>query len=183
MYVYLRSDSYAELVNYIFVSGARVFCSGPVGVRYNDFYQAPTSCPLGIGNISADPLACSVPYSPIGWVEANSPCVGSGEGGATMGPGGICGVTAVGGQVLAPHQVRLTIDPNPVSANAEFSFDKGIAAPVLEIFDPQGRLVDLLHPSSQGVRWSPARSWPRGIYFARLRGTGVSETVKFLLIR
>lgn len=94
----------------------------------------------------------------------------------------IVGVSS-GGEVATTKPLRLIVEPNPVSSSAEFSFDGSIGNSTLEIFDPQGRLIDRLHPLEQKVRWTPSGSWPRGVYFARLRGTGVSETVKFLVIR
>ncbi len=182
MFVRVRPDSYAELVNNIFVQDARVHCSGTVSIRYNDFWITSTVCPLGVGNISADPLPCSVPYWPTPWLQPGSPCIGTGENGANMGAGGVCGVTNVG-EPASSGRLRLAMGPNPVTSHAEIIIDHATDSPILEIFDPKGRLIDLLHPPSHRIRWSPPASLPRGVYFARLRGSGVSETVKFLLIR
>lgn len=176
----LRSDSDAEIVNSIFHDCGGFQCTGNVDIHHNDLYLTNPQCTLGEGNISANPLFCT---ETTYWLDPASPCIGSGENGAIMGAGGICGVTGVGGQASPANRLRLTVDPNPVSSGAEFGFDGGIGNPTLEIFDPQGRLVDLLRPRGQRVRWNPGGSLPRGVYFARLRGAGVSETVKFLVIR
>jgi hypothetical protein len=181
----LRAGSQAEVVNNILV-GTWLLCSefADVDVRFNDIYNSPTvTCELGAGNIDVDPQFCPINSILRFGVEPDSPCVGSGEDGVTMGAGGICGVTGIEGEAPTLQRPHLTVEPNPVSTSAQFSFDQDIEAPILEIFDPQGRLVDLLRPLGPVIRWSPARSWPRGVYFARLRGQGVSETVKFLVIR
>lgn len=81
------------------------------------------------------------------------------------------------------QRLHFAIEPNPISAEAEFVFNGNMQVHSLEVFDPQGRLIDLLHPSGSRVRWSPSGSLPRGIYFARVQGRNVSETIKFAIIR
>lgn len=163
-FVYLRPESNAELVNNIFRSSREVYCSGAVDIRYNDFYLTTNNpCPQGISNISEDPL--------------------TGENGANMGSGGICGVTGIGDQESPSPALRLTVEPNPVWSTAEFGFEGDLETASLAIYDPQGRLVDLLYPSGRTVHWSPTASAAPGVYFARLRGKGISESVKFVVIR
>jgi hypothetical protein len=183
MYLFIRPDSYVEFVNNIVVFAAHMSCSGPINVRYNDFYLTTVSCPLGIGNISADPLFCENPDDPIPWIDADSPCVGTGENGATMGAGGICGITGLENGQDNPTHLWLRVDPNPIIGSAEFSMGGANRGSVLEIFNPQGQLIDMLHPLGTRIPWVPEASLPRGIYFARLRGNKFSQTVKFLIIR
>jgi hypothetical protein len=183
-YVLLRADSACKLVNNIFWFTPLSCSGGTVDIRHNDYYPGsfPDCHPVGPGNISADPLFC-VPQSfpNFLWVEANSPCVGSGEGGATMGAGGICGLTGIA-EAPPATAVRLTVVRNPTFGGAEFRFDDRLESPRLQIFDAQGRLVDLLIPMAGKLRWSPTNA-SRGVYFARLTAKGHSETVKFVVMR
>ena len=183
-YISLRSDSACKLVNNIFWYTPLSCSGGTIDIRYNDYFPGLFSdcLPIGPGNISANPLLCVPETAPFSlWVEADSPCVGAGEHGVTMGAGGVCGITGIDEAPSAPA-VRLSVAPNPVFGDAEFRFDDRGGAPSLQIFDAQGRLVDLLIPQMGIVRWSP-RDESRGIYFARLTTNGRSETVKFILMR
>jgi hypothetical protein len=76
----------------------------------------------------------------------------------------------------------LRVAPNPVLHGATFTFDAATRPLSLEIYDPAGRLVEKLVPGG-AVVWTPGEHAARGVYFARLRGEGASETVKFVNLR
>jgi uncharacterized protein YfaS (alpha-2-macroglobulin family) len=91
--------------------------------------------------------------------------------------------------VALRERVHLSVSPNPVVGGATVAFDlQGERRRVgLEIYDPAGRVVETLAVFGQAtggaVTWIPDDSAPRGVYFARLHGEGVSETVKFVFLR
>jgi hypothetical protein len=81
-----------------------------------------------------------------------------------------------------PLRNALRETPNPVWSRAEFSIDSTLDPQVLDIFDVTGRLVasiDAVRGAS--LQWEPNQS--AGIYFARLRASGHTETVKFVVLR
>jgi hypothetical protein len=135
------------------------------------------------GNISGDPLFCDAGAGDF-TLDAASPCAPENSGGC-----GLIGAWPVGcGTVAVPEQespgvaVRLRVAPNPTLHGATFTFDAATHPLALEIFDPAGRLVEKLAPTG-AVTWTPSDRAPRGVYFARLSGDGVSETVKFVVLR
>jgi hypothetical protein len=97
----------------------------------------------------------------------------------------VCGASSVAGGTAPVSLPRLIVRPNPVQLGAEFVVD-GAGQPLvmLEIYDPAGRLTDMLQPGTrESVSWSPGKSARSGVYFARLRGRGVSQVVKFLVLK
>jgi hypothetical protein len=177
--VFLRPDSQAEFVNCIFYDSCYIFCSsGNLDIRYNDFYGSGSQCPLGVGNIFADPMFCEGHK-----IHPDSPCVGSGEGGANMGAWGICGVTGLGDLETPKPTLGLSVTPNPVRSNAEFALEGNAEPPLLEIYSADGRLMDVLRFVAGRVRWERVSSVPRGQYFARVDNGRRSKTVKFVVIR
>ena len=122
-----------------------------------------------------DDVVIGAPQYDRGQIDEGRAFLFLGPSGTTVGVGG--------SEVPSLQRLHFSIEPNPISAEAEFVFDGDMQALVLEIFDPQGRLIDLLHPSGHRVRWSPSGSLPRGVYFARVQGRNISETVKFAIIR
>jgi hypothetical protein len=88
------------------------------------------------------------------------------------------------GSAAAPPRIALRVTPNPVSFRAEFLLDSALDPQVLEIFDPTGRLVASMDATGTArLGWAPTQSAPTGVYFARLRAAGGSETVKFAILR
>ena len=49
------------------------------------------------------------------------------------------------------------------------------------IYDPAGRLVDLLDVDNV-VTWRPSRTRGSGVYFARLKGSAPANVVKFVVL-
>src|SRR4029453_12727286 len=124
-YIALRNDSACKLVNNIFWYTPLSCSGGTIDIRYNDYFPGlfPDCLPIGAGNISANPLLCVPDIAPYSlWVEPNSPCVGAGERGVTMGVGGICGITAVA-DVPAIRDIHLRVVANPTRGDAEFRLD------------------------------------------------------------
>ncbi len=166
-------------VNNILDGNAWFDCENTWDIRYNDFYGTFPQCTVGVGNLFVHPMYCN-DYLDL---DAESPCVGSGENGTNMGAMGVC-VTASVEIADAPQPpLRLAVQPNPVRVDTKFIAEGAHSSATLEIYDPQGRLIELLHPSGGQVRWQPSASAPRGIYFARLSDGGRSDVVKFALIR
>jgi hypothetical protein len=182
MVVALRADSHADVVNNILHGGIFVFCTPGVDIRYNDFVGGGASCTLGVGNISADPQFCSIESILRLGVEPDSPCVGAGENGSTMGAGGICGVTGIEAEESAPPRVRLMVHPNPGRGAVEFTFSDAVS-PTLEIYDSEGRVIDVIRAPRDGFVWTPNQPLGAGVYFARLDDAGRSQVVKFVLLR
>jgi hypothetical protein len=135
------------------------------------------------GNIALDPLLCD-PNAEDFRLLSGSPCLpeNSPPGCGLIGAFGPCELVAVA-EATPTERVHLEIRPNPVPLGAEFTFDPHFASATLEIYDLAGRLIEQIRPSTYRVTWTPTSSLQSGVYFARLRGNGVSETVKFLLIR
>jgi hypothetical protein len=135
------------------------------------------------GNISLDPLFCDLMGADL-TLNASSPCApdnspaGCGLIGAL--PVG-CGTTAISENPAPRARLRLTVRPNPVLHGATFTFGPVTHPLSLEIYDPSGRLVERLIPSGE-VTWIPTDRAARGVYFARLKGEGTSETVKFVVL-
>jgi hypothetical protein len=89
--------------------------------------------------------------------------------------------TAIGDPRATPESPRLTVSPNPVASVARFEIE-GAAPAALEIYDPSGRLVELVG-AGEALEWRPGAAASSGVYFARLRGSGGgTATVKFLVI-
>jgi hypothetical protein len=149
---------------------------------------SPHGCTYADSNIVAWPEFCG-PWWSEGWnfnhyyLDASSPCVGAGENGTTIGALDVgCGITGVAWHDSPSLHVHLSIQPNPVRSGATFTFE-GIESPALEIYDPNGRLIDLLRPTGQSATWLPGDGARSGVYFARLRGAGGAQVVKFLVVR
>jgi hypothetical protein len=185
-----HSSIHVELVNNIFYgrdSQVWLNCIGPPSVSWDVEYNCfsgdyITTC-VGPGNFAADPLFCD-PWQDDFTLHTESPCIGSGQGGTNIGAFGIgCGTTTVS-ETSAPSSTSLhvSVAPNPVLHGATFSFDPSSQPLSLEIYDLSGRLVERLRRSGTAM-WTPSEQAPRGVYFARLKGEGGSETVKFVVLR
>lgn len=166
-------------------SVAYLACSDIYGNQGGDW----TGCiadQLGInGNFTADPLFCA-PFLEDFTLAECSPCApeNSPAGCDLIGALPVGCVNPIGvAEETAPSVVgRLRVTPNPVRSGAMFTFD-GIESPALEIYDPSGRLIDLLRPTGQSVTWLPGSEARSGVCFARLRGARGTQVVKFLVVR
>jgi hypothetical protein len=136
------------------------------------------------GNFSSDPRFCN-PAAEDYRLSADSPCApknsppGCGLIGAL--PVG-CGAAGVADGATT-RNFNLTVRPNPARRGAEFLIEPIGESISLEIYDPIGRLADLLSSGSERVvQWKPRESVQPGIYFVRLRGPATTRVVKFVLL-
>ncbi len=134
------------------------------------------------GNISQDPQFCDA-ASGLLTLDAASPCAPENSGGCGLiGSWPVdCGTTAIPPAASPANQNRLMVRPNPVLSTAEFQFEGTLPATV-DIYDSLGRLVASVR--TQGVfTWEPGRAATAGVYFARVRGEDVTQSVKFVVVR
>lgn len=134
------------------------------------------------GNISVDPLLCSLTGSDFG-LQSGSPCLpeNSPPGCGLIGAFGSC-EPVVSIPDAGSAALRLVVAPNPVRRGAEISYDSRLRNPTIEIYDAQGRAVDIVHPLAPPYVWQPDASTRPGIYFVRLRGERRSATTKVVLL-
>lgn len=161
-----------------------VSCSDAWGNEYGG-YAGNCPDPTGTnGNFSLDPLFCDLPAGDYR-LAASSPCAAANSppGCGTIGALGVgCAASAVSQSIPTPS-ARLRIEPNPARAATNiFLGATPSSSSRLAIYDSSGRLLDLIHPMSGRVRWTPGPSCPAGIYFVRLFGSGISETAKLVII-
>ncbi len=185
----LRNEASPYFESNLFYSANAVVCeqgSSPL-FACNDAWESiyvGCSDPTGTnGNFRGDPLFCD-PGTGDYHLRPGSPCLpeNAPPGCGLIGALGICELNAVGQGAPATQGV-LRVQPNPILTSAEFSFgDDAIIAPV-EIFDLQGRLIQVLIPANRRVFWIPDASVPRGVYFARLGGPTLSQAVKLSVVR
>jgi hypothetical protein len=81
-----------------------------------------------------------------------------------------------------PQNVTLSTRPNPTSSSVSFLVSGVNGCPVLEIYDVAGRLVRTLkHANQSTIEWDcrdhRGTEASSGLYFARLRGSGVQTKV------
>ncbi len=81
--------------------------------------------------------------------------------------------------------LALRVEPNPVVDRVRFSWESGSPERpcVLDVFDPQGRVLARFRAGAPSLVWSLDPSTPRGVYFARLTKEGVSTTTKFVVLQ
>ena len=68
-----------------------------------------------------------------------------------------------------------------MTSAAEFTFAHQEGVVTLELFDAQGRIVDVLRGDKSPIEWSVPLTLPRGTYFARLNAGVRGEIVKVVL--
>ena len=168
--------------------GTSVVCEegDPLFACTNSWQSIYDGCPNLAGvnnNFTADPLFCD-PDARDYRLLPSSPCLpeNSPAGCDLIGANGPCEVLAVGEPAGVPSLSRLEVSPNPASGEVVFSIP-GVTTPrTLEIFDANGRQVDVLRPMAGEITWNPGRNLTRGIYFARIT-SGTPGVVKFVLLR
>jgi len=191
---YPGASGSATFVNNMFGLGTvypgYIQCSGDVSspidldVRYNLFASEEfglTNCPasLGEGNlVGVDPLICD-PYCDHR-LQPDSPAIGAGEGGVTIGAQEIgcedvlpVGTTAPA-VAEAPHAW-----PNPGRGpfHVKYAHLPTDATPDAVVYDVTGRVVARLTVENGEAVWSPDADVPAGVYFVQLHET-VAGTVR-----
>jgi hypothetical protein len=185
-----QSQTHLEIVNSVFFGrdlGVFFVCDGSSAswdFRYNCLWGTYYVGCSGPGNIVSDPMFCDPAYQHNDFtLHVDSPCIGAGEGGLNMGAFGVgCGISAISERAALPNSRPLTVEPNPVLHRARFTFDPRTNPVALDIYDPAGRLIGTFEPRSR-LDWMPPQDVRSGVYFARLRGEGLSEVVKFIVLR
>lgn len=136
----------------------------------------------GDGNISADPLFCDL-AEPYFRLQPDSPCL-PGHSPPTCGLIGALGPCSPSTSVpdAGSAALELTITPNPFRQKTRIGFKDGLRDPILEIYNPQGQMVEVVRAKASPHDWQPNESTPPGVYFVRLRAEGASTVVKFVLL-
>jgi len=161
--------------------------NSPVILRCNDVWgnaTAYTGCsdPTGQnGNIAADPLVCDASAGDFRLLPG-SPCLPehSPPGCGLIGAFGGCEVLTVPPAELAAS--RLSVTPNPMRHQATIAYSDQLRAPILEIYDLQGRTVEIIHAGAPPYVWKPNTDVRPGVYFIRLRAREGSATSKFVVL-
>jgi hypothetical protein len=150
-------------------------------------------CGVGSDNFSADPLLCD-PANDNFHIAPNSPCApGHHPGGSGLCGGLLIGARPAGCTVgvdepIATRVLLLDGRPNPFAHATTISLSLPEAGDVdLEVFDPAGRSVAVLHhgalPAGEHrFEWSGGRTGS-GVYFARLRAGQLTGAVRLLRLR
>jgi hypothetical protein len=188
----IEEETHPVVQNNIFAlsSGTGVRCSSGATATFvcNDSWsnaQNYAGCPDPTGtngNISLDPLFCNAGSQDFR-LDPDSPCLpeNSPQGCGLIGALGPCNpVTSVPDAGLAVLQLLVT--PNPVRHRAEITFTEGLGNPVIEIYDPQGRVVDMIRAQQPPYIWQPSATMRPGVYFVRLRAAGSMTVTKFVLL-
>ena len=160
-----------------------------MGENYN-YCDIQGGWPSGTGNINADPLFCN---SIVGdyHIAANSPCLGTGQGGTTIGAlSQGCGVIVdVENQLVLPTQyILLENYPNPFNPSTTIKISIPLASFVtLKVFDIRGielkRLISgHLNAGEHSYIWN-AKDYSSGTYFVKLQTDTYSETHAMLLLK
>jgi hypothetical protein len=156
---------------------------------------SPSISGVGVGDIDDDGLFELVAATWDGWVyawdttgealpdRADWPLRGiNARNTGIFGDNG--GTTTVAAAPSPARPRRLRIAPNPVVASAQFELDAAAPSALIQIYDPHGRLVEVVAAHGEGrVGWQPAASRPAGVYFARLQGAPESAAVRFVVLR
>ncbi len=202
-----QQTTHFEIVNNIFYGSPSggwtvLSCMSGPGVTYDIRYNcwmrgAPTpSCPLGVGNLLAtDPRFCDENDDDYR-LQPDSPCIGSGEGGTSMGAFGVgCGVTGAGDPVASPPLgLRLDVVPNPVVPGGVLRLGGDPKPPiVVRAWDAAGRLVTerafdspggLEIPLDEIIRgiWREGRASTSGVIFFEVEGADGRRAVTKALV-
>jgi hypothetical protein len=169
--------------------GIGCFSGSTPTLECNDVWGNPAGNYIGCvdptgtnGNISSDPLFCDLAGLDFR-LHPESPCLpeNSPPGCGLIGALGPCEpVVSVPDAGWAT--MRLLVTPNPMRHQAEIMYDAGLQSPMLEIYDPQGRVVDVVRPGVPPYVWQPGQTAGPGVYFVRLRTGGSSAVSKVVLL-
>ena len=148
----------------------------------------------GTGNIDADPLFCGPGIGDYHLAE-NSPCVGTGENGASMGAFGVgCGAILLTDRGMIPLKILLHQNyPNPFNPLTTLRYDLPENALVnITIYDMMGRQVKTLINGQQSaghtsLQWNATNNdglpVPAGIYLYILQAGELKQTKKMVLLK
>jgi hypothetical protein len=126
-------------------------------------------------------------------LDASSPAVGAGEGGATLGdkrwwPAGVAVEDNKAGTLPAEIQLHQNF-PNPFNPVTNIGFDLTSSGHVtLQVFNILGQEIATLinGPMSAGshsIEWNASEAASGGIYFYRLRMNDISQIRKMVLLK
>ncbi len=145
------------------------------------------------GNLDQDPLFCHVSQGVYAIAE-NSPCIGSGMSGVTMGALGIGCTVAIDDDVVLPIEHSLSQNyPNPFNPVTTIRYGVGERENVhLVIYDITGRTVLELQQGEQPPGWyeihwqgfdRTGRPMSTGLYFCTLQAGDYRKTIKMLYLK
>jgi FlgD Ig-like domain/Right handed beta helix region len=150
--------------------------------------------PNAENNLVADPLLCNPPAD--FHLCADSPAIGAGQGGVTIGALGVgcgaCAVLAVNETEAPGAAMALTTRPNPLSTSTVIAFDLATAGhATLRVYDATGRAVRTLlegaaGPGHRELTWDGraenGERAPAGVYLLALDVDGVQVHRKVTLL-
>ena len=148
----------------------------------------------GEGNINADPLFCN-PDSGDYTLAANSPCVGTGEYGVTMGAFGVgCGTILSVDDNIIPQKFALYQNyPNPFNPVTTLRYNLPEDALIsITIYDMMGRQIKTLINSMQAAgyrstQWNATNDagspMSAGIYLYMIQAGEFGQTKKMVLLK
>lgn len=180
-------------------SGSGLWCGGPnVAIMCNNVWGNSdgnvTTCSLGGGNISQDPLVCIT--SSEFHVQRGSPCLPENNGcGVLMGARGVgCTTTDVSEGRLPRAALWVTASPNPFNPQTTITYALHPTAEHVRvtIYDLHGRRVsqvvdDHASGTSSSVLWNGSDEMglpvAAGVYIARLDLGPEVTTTKLVLVK
>jgi hypothetical protein len=191
-----------NITNNIFEGYWGLQCHGATPLlQYNVFHGSggvSSSCPPADStNLFVDPLMCDPHWA--GQVEdfaldSDSPCIGAGVGGTTIGALGIaCGaqLSVDEGSASPATTLRLDATPNPVTRGSIIRLGNDVRAPLLiQAWDANGRLFaerrveSLSEPRVDLEELLFHERRPQGVYFLAVQGAdGRKAATKLLVLR
>jgi hypothetical protein len=175
------------ITNSILWSGSIVGAISLANINYCDIEGGWSG---GTGNIDANPLFCNSGTGDY-HIAANSPCLGTGQGGTMIGTlgQGCEAIVDVEDQLVLPKQHTLLENyPNPFNPSTTIAISIPHAGFVtLKIFDIRG--IELkclfsgnLNTGEHSYIWD-AKEYSSGTYFVKLQTDTYSETHTMLLLK
>jgi hypothetical protein len=145
-------------------------------------------------NLVDDPLLCSPPAD--FHLCSDSPAIGAGQGGATIGALGVgcggCATVAVGDALAPSLKMGFSARPNPLSTSTLISFElEASGRTALRVYDATGRAVRTLVDGTSGpgafeVAWDGRAGngvrAPAGVYLLALDVDGIQVNRKVTLL-
>jgi hypothetical protein len=156
----LHQDSFDVVYDYSALAACGPFDLAPTGHQYTAYAVVGDSTRAGL---------LAVVDSLQAWFDLNMP-------------------VAVGEQAPGLRPVVLSVSPNPVVGQGVIRFGApALARAKLLLYDHTGRLVDRIWEGRTDGRmheltWN-RRALSRGVYFLRMEGDGLEQTVKTILAR